>query len=321
MHRWDSRLQPPPAGVTPTRAADVPRQRLRSKRWRRVAHGLYVPSDTPDNLSQRIVEAAARLPGYGAVGGWAAAYWCGVRFLDGMRAGTPTPVPLCLGPCGKLREHSRVTLDRARLTEEEMVEVRGLPLTTPVRTAFDGARLAGSLVEAVVFLDMMLAAGLLSQEDLAAYLLEHRPAWKGVEQARKALALCDAGSKSPPETRLRMRWILTAGLPVPLVNRPLFGLDGRLLGIVDLLDEEAGTVAEYDGAEHRELVNHTADNAREEDLEAAGLVVTRITAVDLRRPDLVAQRLTRAWSRGMGRDRRRDRWTLEQPEWFRRRAA
>lgn len=212
-------------------------------------------------------------------------------------------------------------LNRARLMNDEIVEVRGVPVTTPVRTAFDGARWARSLVEAVVFIDMMLAAGLLTTAELATYLPEHRPAWKGVDQARRALALANGASASPPETRLRLMWMLTAGLPPPLVNQPVFGLDGRLLGIVDLLDERAGTVAEYDGEDHRDLTNHTSDNAREEALENAGLVVTRMTALDMRRPDIVVQRLTRAWSRGMSRDRGCDGWTLQQPDWWLRRAA
>ncbi|MGI8700907.1 MAG: hypothetical protein ACR2JU_06835 [Nocardioidaceae bacterium] len=325
MHRWDNRLLPPSPGVAPTRPGAGPgtftRRQLGSAQWRRVDYGLYVPAHTADSISQRIVEAAARLPGYGAVGGWAAAYWRGARLLDGMEAGSPGPVLLCLGPCGKIRKHPAVILSRARLTDSDVAEARGLPVTTAVRTAFDGARLAPTLVQAVVFLDMMLSSGLLSKEELAAYLPEHRPAWKGVGQARKALELADSAAKSPAETRLRMLWMLTAGLPRPLVNRPVFSLDGHLLGIPDLLEPESGTVGEYDGEDHRELESHTSDNAREEELEDHGLVVTRVTALDMRRRDVTVQRLTRAWSRGMSRDRRRDRWTLDQPDWYLRWAA
>lgn len=326
MHRWDSRLRPPPPGVVPTRPGagpgSVTRCQLGSAQWRRIGYGLYVPADTPDTPSQRIVEAAARLPVSGAaVGGWAAAYWMGVQLLDGMWGGAPTPVPLCLGPRGNIRPHTSVTLNRARLADDEIALSRGVPVTIPLRTAFDGARLARSLVEAVVFVDMMLASGLTTLDELGAYLPEHRPAWRGVDQARKAAALADPATKSPPETRMRMMWTLSAGLPRPLVNRPVFALDGRLLGVADLLDEESGTVGEYDGEDHRDLDNHTSDNAREERLEEAGLVVTRLTALDMRRPDLVVRRLTSAWSRGMSRDRSRDRWTLEQPEWYRRRHA
>ncbi len=336
MHRWDSRANPPPEGVPPVlgsgRSGSWARDQVRRGTWRRSSRGFYVPVNAPDSPSQRIAEAAARLPTYGAIGGWAAAYWRGARFLDGRHGLDPqgggsasarlhrAPVLLCVGDgTGHIRPSPGVQLSRARLTAEDVTVVRGLAVTTAVRTAFDGARLAPSLVEAVVFLDMMMAAGLLTLDELAAYLPAHRPAWKGVGQARGAWSLADPASKSPPETRLRMLWIREAGLPRPLVNRAVFSLDGALIGIPDLLDVESATVGEYDGEEHRDLRNHTADNAREETFEEHGLVVARVTSIDLGRTGPTVQRLNRAWRRGMGRDRARDRWTLCQPDWYRQR--
>jgi hypothetical protein len=241
----------------------------------------------------------------------------GVRFLDGMRGGVATPVLLNIGDgTGHIRKAPGVTLLRTRITDEELIQVRGIQVTTPVRTAFDGARLAPTLVEAVIFVDMMLAAGLLTGDELAAYLPEHRAVWKGVGQARRALALADPATKSPPETRLRLLWMLEAGLPRPLVNTPVFTLEGHLIGLPDILDPESATVGEYDGDQHRELAQHTSDNAREEDFEDHGLVVTRVTGMDLRQHQRTIQRLNRAWQRGMARDRRLDRWTLTAPAWY-----
>jgi hypothetical protein len=79
------------------------------------------------------------------------------------------------------------------------------------------------------------------------------------------------------------------------------------VGRTDLLDPEAGTVAEYDGGHHRDLTQHTADNAREEDLEHLNLTVTRSTGLDLwpHRPRLVL-RLRTAHRDGCRRDRSRD---------------
>jgi len=194
-------------------------------------------------------------------------------------------------------------------------------VTTPVRTAYDGARLAPSLTEATVFVDMMLASGLTTETELAVYLADHRPAWKGVGQARNALRFADGATRSPQETRLRMLWMINAALPRPLVNPPIFGWDGSLLGLADLLDPDAGTVGEYDGDQHRELNQHPRDNVREEAFEEHGLVVTRVTSLDLRNREATAARLARAWFRGESRDRSKDRWTLVQPNWYRRRTA
>jgi hypothetical protein len=94
-------------------------------------------------------------------------------------------------------------------------------------------------------------------------------------------------------------------LPKPAVNVAVLDSYGAFAGIPDLLDEASGLVGEYDGGQHRELVQHTNDNAREERLESLGLVVVRATSVDLksRRKQLVA-RLRRGYQRARGQHRR-----------------
>ena len=143
----------------------------------------------------------------------------------------------------------------------------------------------------------------------------------GVQQARQAIEFADARSASPWESRLRMFYVGEALLPRPEVNVPIFDLDGDLLGIGDLLDPEAGMVTEFDGQDHRLRRRHRADNLREEKLEAANLVVCRVDSLDLRTPRPLAERLQARHAQGMRRDRGQDRWTLDQPLWWRRRRA
>lgn len=338
MHRWDSQLRPPPPGITPVRWADAPerlgadgaaaggrptypsRAQLRGPGWRRSSRGFYVPAGRALAPEQRIAEAAALLPGYGAIGGWASAYWQGVRLLDGRGATglDVLPVLLCLGPYGKIRRRDAVRFSRDRLPPQDVTQFRGIHCTTLLRTAFDASRRDAELVEAVVHLDLMITAGTVDREELGAYIRAH-PGWRGVEQARAALALSVEGSRSPPETRMRLAWLLDAKLPTPLVNPPMFDLEGNLLGYPDLLDPESGTVSEYDSDDHRDLVAHTADNSREELFEHHGLVVTRVTRLDLRaarRPALVT-RFRQAHARGLRRDREQDGWTLQPPPHWR----
>lgn len=332
MHRWDSRLRPPPAGIAPTAWGASPRRRdathadevptqgqLRGRTWRRSSRGRYVPVEVAQTPEQRIVEAAELLPGYGAVGGWAAAYWAGVRLLDGGgRSGrTAEPVLLCVGADRKLRRRENAHISRDRLPDSDVEMVRGVRTTTPLRTAFDGARLADNLQEAVVFLDMMATAGQVELTRISAYVEDH-PGWRGVKQARRACSLAVRGSRSPPETRMRLVWVLDAGLPSPIVNQPAFGQDGRFLGIPDCLECDSGTVLEYDGDEHRDLVNHTADNIREKLLEEHGLAALRVTRLDLNgtRARLV-DRMVRTHARRLLRDRSLDRWMLTPPPGWR----
>ena len=96
---------------------------------------------------------------------------------------------------------------------------------------------------------------------------------------------------------MHMVWRLEAGLPPPLLNRPLFDRHGRLLGYPDLLDVEAGLVGEYDGADHRGAHRHSKDVGREDLLRRHGLEVFRVTGPDLRVPGRVRARMLEARSR------------------------
>jgi hypothetical protein len=196
----------------------------------------------------------------------------------------------------------------------------GLPVTTPLRTAFDGARWASDLVEAVVVIDLLAHAIPVDLLGLRALCATGgtRP---GIRQAREATQHADPASASPWETRLRMCYILQARLPRPLVNQPIFDLKGNLLGIADLLDADAALVTEFDGQDHRERMQHRADNLREEGLETANLTVCRVDSLDLRSPRILAERLRARYAQGLRRDRRQDRWSLETPAWWRRRTA
>jgi hypothetical protein len=198
------------------------------------------------------LEAAALLPPDGAIGGWASAYWRGVRLLDGGTLGPATslePILLILGPNSKIRPRLHNQLARERLQASDVESYLGLRRTGDLRTAFDGARRAPNLYNAVTFIDMMLTTGLVTKDRLRRYWSDHA-GWRGVPQARRALSLAEPGSRSPPETTLRLLWVAEAGFPTPLVNPPVFSLDGRLLGYPDLLDPEAAVVLEYDGDDH-----------------------------------------------------------------------
>ncbi len=131
------------------------------------------------------------------------------------------------------------------------------------------------------------------------------------------LAFARCGVESLPESRLRLLWVLDAGLPIPLVNPWLFTPEGELLGRADLLDPEAGVVGEYDGAHHAGAGRRSDDHRRRERLQHNGLLVAQCTSVDLgaRRPAAVA-RLRSMWVAGQERDRSRDHWVVgEAPSW------
>lgn len=293
----------------------VAKHELNTSRWRRSSRGLYVPGGAPESVAQRIVSAAAVIPDDGAIGGWAAAHVRGAD-LDGRdRQLRDRPVDVLLPPGLHRESVPGIAYRRAALARGEVSTVGDLRVTSPLRTAVDLACWAPSLTEAVVLLDVLLRAGL-DPESLAAAAPTDR---RGAVQARRAIALARPGSLSPGETRLRLVYVQDVGGPDPLLNGSLLDLDGRLVAMPDLFDEEAGLAMEYDGASwdgdrplgHRDVDQHRADNVREEAMERRNIVVVRADAHDVGAGrHRTAARLQAARQDGLRRDRRRDRWIV-----------
>jgi hypothetical protein len=264
------------------------------------------------------------MPPGSALGGWASAYAAGAPMLDGLDAQLrPLPVVMCIPPGLHRTTIPGVRYVRQVLVEDELVEHGGVTFVSPLRTATDLARWAPDLEEAVVALDVLLAAGVV--EATALREVAHR--WsglRGAKRARAALALAKTGTRSPGETRLRLAYVLGCGAPDVLVNPTVVDRDGRLVGMPDMLDEEAGLALEYDGARwqdparpegHRDREQHREDNVREEGFERTGLIVCRADGADVTRfKRALVWRLQRARDDGLGRDRHRDRWRVVR-EW------
>lgn len=303
-HRWDPTCRPPrdlvrPVAVDPHGIDGPTRHEVREHGWRRTTQGFYVPAGTPTDVpEQRILEQSLRLPRGGVVTGWAALRLHGARFFDGFGPDgrTEHPVPLAVGPGGRIRGSSRVTVSWERLTTDECLVRQGIPVATVERALFDAMRTAGDARGAVIAMDMTAAAGLVSIRRMRAYVEEHRT-WRRAADLPAALLLASEHSRSPREVELRLVWRIDAGLPPVLVNCPVHDRDGRLLGIADLLDVEAGLAVEFDGAEHRTASRHTRDVAKDEAFRSRRLEVTRVTGQDLRDRDLVVRRLHAARSR------------------------
>ena len=248
-------------------------------------------------VEQRILDQAVRLPEGGAVTGWAACRWWGARFFDGLHTDghTPIPVPLAIGRHGRVRPDRFVCVSHERLETDEIVTKGGVRITSRERATFDEMRRTGDVREAVQTMDMMAAAEQTSIVRIRRS--ERHRGWSRIGLVRDAPDLASEHSWSPNETRLRLVWVLglspgsTAG---QLLDR---GREGRLLGVVDLLDEEAELVVEYDGADHRGAIRHSRDVAKEERLRRVGLEVARVTGPDLRDRALVVRRLHEARGR------------------------
>jgi hypothetical protein len=259
----------------------------------------------------RIGATLPLLPPDGAIGGWAAAYLAGVPACDGLTLdGEALPVDHVVPPAHRLRPRAGIRVRREQLPHDLKRALGRRSVTAPARTALDVARWATSVEEAVCALDAMFHVRYADPQDVAA-LIQATTRRPGLPQARRALQLADARSRSPRETQLRLLWVVGAGLPPLLSNVPVWTTSGVFLGQPDLLDAEAGLAMEHDGAQHRDLANHTADNAREERLERAGLRVIRFTILDLRDRAGCVRRMRMERARRLGRDTSRETWWVD----------
>lgn len=304
-----------PVPIDPTGTSGPTRGQAAGPKWRRTGRNLYVPVWVDETLpEQRVIEQAVRLPEGGAVTGWGALRLAGAAYFDGRESDgrTQIPVRLALGRRGQVIRSAGARLTFDELTPGEVVSRQGVPVTTVLRALFDEMRLVEDWREAVVAMDMTAAAGLTSIRRAAVYAHERR-GWRRARRVLRALEYADELSASPNETRMRLIWVLDAGLPAPRVNQPVFDLQGRLLGIADLLDAEAGVVGEYDGAEHRRARRHTRDVRREDLFRRAGLECFTVTALDLPDRARVVDRMKSARLRARFEAASARNWTLTPP--------
>ncbi|HYH33530.1 MAG TPA: hypothetical protein VD814_00115 [Nocardioides sp.] len=285
--------------------------------WRQTSWGFHVPSWVDRSVpEQRIVEAAAVLPAYGGVTGWAALRWWGGVWFDGLAVDgvTELPVVLAVSECD-IRCQPGIEVSAEALDPRELASVDGLRLTTVERALVFEVRYARDERTAAVMVDMAAYSDLVDLVTLTSYV-SRQPALTGIPQARRAVALAEENSWSPWESRMRLAWELDAGLPRPLCNIPVFDRSGRHLGTPDLLDPEAGLVAEYDGGLHLLGRQRRHDRDREEELRRHGLEYLTVLGGDVLDGAHLASRIHRVRARARFEAESARSWTTEPPPWW-----
>ena len=175
------------------------------------------------------------------------------------------------------------------LPHDETQLIRGIPVTTPARTAFDLGRQYGRTL-AVIRVDALLQATDLKLCDVAPLIDRHRGS-RGVVQLREVFELADTGAESPQETRTRL--VLTAaGLRPTQTQVNVFARFGDHIGRIDMGWPQWRVGVEYDGEQHWTNPGIRArDVDRQAELEAMGWRIVRVSAQMLRyRPNSIVAR-------------------------------
>lgn len=246
---------------------------LRGPRFRRLLPDTYAGAGPPPDLVLRSYAAARWSRGRGILSGYSAA-----ELLDASCAPLGEPAEITVAE-HVLRSRAGVVVRRGELHPGEVTTVDGVGVTTPLRTAFDlGRRL--DPVEAVVAVDALARRWRFAPDLLLNFAVRY-PRTRGVDRLADVLAVADARSGSPPETRLRLV-LARAGLPRPEVQHPVLDDDRRRAMWLDLAYPRRRLGVEYDGGDHLRPDRVLADIERHTRLAAAGWRVLRYTSRDIR---------------------------------------
>ncbi|MQA85171.1 MAG: DUF559 domain-containing protein [Streptosporangiales bacterium] len=302
--RW--RLHPP-AGPRRRRFGAEIRRHLRSGRWVRLRDGIYAEAQLVDACAESLarrhgLDVAAALLALRADP--AAGSHRSAALLHGLETlkGPPTQVTVTRDP---RRQHLEarlldVRIRAARLPPDHVTRVHGVAVTTVARTVIDLARRL-PFRDGVVVADSALRETRMTAADMWAVLAACR-GWPGIRRAGKVVTFTDARAESVFESVSRVMFA-EQGLPPPLTQVRLG--DDALIGRVDFYWPRYVTVVEADGLAKYERGPYVlvAEKLREERLREAGFEVIRIVWDDVvKRPQQTAQRIRRAFARGLERN-------------------
>lgn len=227
------------AGLTP----QVLRSRLASGEVKRLLRGVYAAAWVPDTMETRIAAASKALTHGHVLIDRSAAWVHGVSCYGAAELEAGPPVESCVRPQRSTTRRHLVSDHQRALREDDVMQVAGIELTTPVRTALDlGCHLrrreAFAAMCELARLHDFTAAALLGQ-------LVRFARRRGVVQLRELAPLVDPRFESQREAWTFLA-IHDAGLPHP-EPQVWVDVDGEPTFRLDFAYRLARVYVEYDG--------------------------------------------------------------------------
>ncbi|WP_275742672.1 hypothetical protein [Nocardioides sp. YIM 152315] len=259
----------------------------------RPVRGVYHSPCLTDDLMLRIGVLRLVVPDECVVTDRTAGWLWGAEMVLAPGDHVVTPAVSVFSPPGHRLRNGLVDSGERRLRPQDVVELDGLRVTVPLRTACDLGRLLHR-DQAFAALDSLARLGRFTLDELSLSVQRYR-GYRGVVQLRTLVPFVDAGAQSPGESILRLRWLDT-GLPRPSCQVPVPSPYGGSYAIdIGTAGERFG--AEYDGEEFHgeDRAAHDADRrAWARDEYGWTLVVARRGNVFGRARD-IETRLRQAW--------------------------
>ncbi len=192
-------------------------------RWnyRAMFPDVYVAKSATPQLADHVVGAWLWSQRRGVIAGVAAAMIHGANRFD--EAAKVELIWRCARP------PRGIIVRNERIRSDEIVDIDGIPVTTPERTALDLARYLPRDA-AVSHLDALANVAGISTPDVLP-LVDRYPGARGLRQAYVALSLMDGGSSSAWQSQLRLA-LVDCGLPAPKTHIRV--TDGIATAFVDM---------------------------------------------------------------------------------------
>ena len=244
----------------------TPRQFIEARRLGRirwVVRSVAIDASVPDSSPVRAQAARLVVPEHAVASDHYAAFVLGADTSPPGRRWELRPSYLVLHDRYRSTREYAIVRQSTKIPDADVLELEGLRLTRPLRTAADLIRL-GRRPYALAAGDAMAFAKLITGDDLCSYIGQlHR--LRGLPQAQELAPRVSHLAESHGESWQRCR-ILDVGFPCPeLQHRVIdsYGIERRL----DMAYEEVRAAAEYDGREfHTMETDRSADTARRSDL-------------------------------------------------------
>lgn len=274
---------PIPSPFTTRQASEAGVREHRLRTWlhdgvvRRVLQGVYAETGLPDDLVLRV--AALRLvvkPG-SVVTDRTAAWLHGIDTFSYRELEILPPLDVCVLPDRNRVRRKGVRGGSRDLAPGDLIEINGVCVTTPLRTAVDLACGLGRR-DALAALDGFLRLHHVCPAELRREC-ERFAGRRGVIQLRALVPLSDSRAESPGESWTRMAMI-DAGLPAPQLQWWVT-VEGVPTYRLDLAYPAHRLAIEYDGrAFHDSPEQRARDEARRRWLRDHGWTVIVVTKDD-----------------------------------------
>lgn len=267
-----TQLRWPFIGAEALAGSAIPERAMR-KLYRPLYPGVYIPRDVEPSARVRAEAAWLWSKRRGVLAGLSAAAMLGSKWISG-----ELPAELIHD---NRRPPSLLTVRSDGLHAAEVLDIRGIAVTTAARTAFDIGR--HTIVEtlAAMRIDAVMNRTSIDPEAIRA-VAEAHPGVRGLSRLRTVLSLVDGGAESPQETIARLA-LIRARLPKPTTQVEIFDEFGEFVARVDMAYEAVKVAIEYDGEQHwADPKIRQADIDKMYELNRLGWIVIRVSSHQLR---------------------------------------